>query len=82
MGWEDLVKIQYMPVSLFSFQKGRRLLLDGTGSLSGDDPEEGGHFGDYINYSGLEFVGWAVSFSGTLASVFRTAKAAPKRCSL
>lgn len=70
-----------MPVSLFPFEKGRRLLLDGTTELSGDDPEEGGHFGDYINYSGLEFVGWAVSFSGTLASVFRTAKAA-KRCSL
>lgn len=82
MGWEDLVKIQYMPVSLFFFQKGRHLLLDGTETLSGDDPEEGGHCGDYINYSGLEFVGWAVGFSGTLASVFRTAKAAPKRCSL
>lgn len=37
----------------------------------------GGHFGSSIIHSDLEVVGWAVSFSGTLASVFRTAKAAP-----
>ena len=45
------VKIQYMPVSLAFFLSERKAFAVGwTESLSGDDPEEGGHCGDNINY--------------------------------
>lgn len=50
MGWEDLSQNPIYASQPFFLSERKAFAVGWTESLSGDDPEEGGHCGDNINY--------------------------------